>query len=163
MLSIIAAYDLNRCIGKMGRIPWHIPGEQQRFRALTLGHDVLIGRKSYEEIGHPLPHRRCIILTRQAEYQAPGCLVAHSLEDAFKLSRSSEIFVAGGAEIYALTLPLAEKLYLTQIHAAFDGDSFFPEFDEKKYSKHLDAEIDANVPYTYYTYVKRTSNCGNPL
>lgn len=156
MLSIIAAYDLNRCIGRMGRIPWRIPGEQQRFRALTLGRDVLLGRRSYEEIGHPLPHRRCIILTRQAEYQAPGCLVAHSLEAALHLARSAEVFVAGGAEIYAQALPLADRLYLTQIHAAYDGDCFFPDFDEKQYFIHLDAEIDAIVPYTCYTYIKKS-------
>ena len=162
MLSIIAAHDLNRCIGKDGRLPWHIPGEQRRFKALTIGHEIIIGRRSFEEIGHPLPNRRCIILTRQNNYDAPGCLIAHTLEEALSLTRGSEIFVAGGAEVYAQALPLADRLYLTEIQASFAGDTFFPYFDESQYYKFIDAKFRTIVPYTYFLYIKkRAAEVGN--
>ena len=160
MLSIIAAHDLERCIGKGGRLPWHIPGEQLRFKALTMGHEVIIGRRSFEEIGHPLPGRRCIVLTRQKNYDAPGCLVAHTLKQALSLARGSEVFVAGGAEVYAQALPLADRLYLTEIQASFGGDTFFPHFDESQYYKYIDAEVRAIVPYTYIK--KPAAEIGNP-
>ncbi len=156
MLSIIAAFDQNKCIGKNGRIPWHIPGEQLHFRKLTLGSAVIMGRRSYEEIGHPLPQRLCIILTRQPDYCAPGCLIAHSLSEAIALCEGLDIFIAGGAEIYAQALPLADRLYLTEIEAVFDGDTFFPNFDESQYNKYIDEKINGNVPYTYLIYTRKS-------
>jgi dihydrofolate reductase len=130
IISIIAALDRNRAIGKQGGMPWYLPADLARFKSLTMGHPILMGRKTHASIGKALPGRRNIVITRDAGYAAPGCEIAGSLEDALRLAGEEEAFVIGGGEIYGQALPLARKLYLTRIDAAFDADTFFPEFDE---------------------------------
>lgn len=154
MLSIIAAYDQNRGIGQNGRLPWRIPGEQRRFRELTTGAAVIMGRRTYEEIGRALPNRRCIVLSRDPAFSAPGCLVARSLEEALSFAGELEVFVSGGAEVYAQALPLARRLYLTEIGAVYPADAFFPDFDESLYTCLVEKRVRGPVPYTYYTYTK---------
>ena len=120
----------NRVIGANGAIPWHLPEELKRFKSLTLGHHVIMGRKTYESIGRPLPGRASVIVTRQRGYRAPGALVMHSLDEAFAAcGGDSEIFVIGGAELYAQVLPRADRLYLTTVDAEITGDTYMPEFE----------------------------------
>ena len=155
MLAIIAAYDRNRGIGRDGRMAWHIPGEQRRFRALTTGAAVVMGRRTWQEIGRPLPDRLNIILSSDPDFAAPGCRVARTLEEAIALAGELDVYVSGGASVYAQALPLAERLYLTEIDAVYPADVFFPAFDESLYVRHLDERVSGPVPYSYYT-LRRT-------
>jgi dihydrofolate reductase len=119
----------NRVIGKNNALPWNLPADLRRFKALTLGHPVLMGRKTYESIGKPLPGRRNLVITRNRDYRAPGCDVVHSLEAALAAcSGEKDVFVIGGAELYRESLPFAHCLEFTEIHAGFEGDAVFPEF-----------------------------------
>lgn len=136
-ISIIAAVAANRAIGIAGRLPWHLPADLKRFKALTMGHTMIMGRKTYESIsGGPLPGRRTIVVTRQPVYAPPGVQVAHSLDEALALAavaqseEEEEVFVAGGEEVFRLGLDVADRIYLTRIGRDFPGDTFFPEFDE---------------------------------
>ena len=118
-------------IGKDNHLPWHLSSDLKRFKQLTLGHHLVMGRKTYETIGRPLPGRTTIVITRDPQYQAEGCLVASSLGKALDLTRESretEAFIAGGGEIFTLALPLADRIYLTRIHARVQADVFFPPF-----------------------------------
>jgi dihydrofolate reductase len=134
-ISLIAALASNRVIGRDGGLPWHLPPDLRRFKRLTLGHTMILGRKTYESIGRALPGRSMVVVTRQADYAVPeGVRVAPSVEEALRLARErdpqGEVFIAGGAELYRLTLPIADRLELTRIEQEFAGDTFFPEFDE---------------------------------
>lgn len=131
-VSLIAAMAENRVIGVNNTLPWRLPADLKHFRRLTTGHHVIMGRRNYESIGKPLPDRTNIVVTRNPDYRAPGCLVKHSLEDALTAVRGDpEIFVIGGAEIYRQALDRADRLYLTLVHARIQGDTYFPPFDEK--------------------------------
>lgn len=151
-LSIIAAVAENGVIGRDNALPWRLPADLKRFRRLTTGHPVIMGRRNYESIGHPLRQRANIVVTRRTGYRAPGCVVVHSLHDAFAAARgASEIFVIGGAEIYAQTLNRADRLYLTRVHASVAGDISFPAidwtaWDEISRERH---EADAEHAYAY--------------
>jgi dihydrofolate reductase len=129
-VSIIAALARNRAIGRGNAMPWRLPEDLKRFRRLTMGHAVIMGRKTFESIGRPLPGRDNIVITRSRDWDPSGCVTVHSLEDALRAVDSShDAFVIGGAQIYALALPLARRLYLTEIERDFEGDAFFPELD----------------------------------
>lgn len=152
MISIIAALAENGVIGVDNRLPWHLPEDLKRFKRLTMGHHLIMGRRNYESIGHPLPGRVSIVVTHRNSYTAPGCLVAHSLEEAFEAARGDpEAFVIGGAEIYAQSLPRVQRLYLTLVHATVPGDTYFPDFDRSRWreverERH---EADARHPFAY--------------
>ena len=133
-IAIIAALARNRVIGRDGELPWRISEDLKRFKSLTMGHPVIMGRKTYESIvaisGKPLPGRDNIVITRSAGYSAPGCNVVHTFEEALAAAAGAdEAFVIGGADVYAIALPHAQRLHLTEIDAEFEGDAFFPEFD----------------------------------
>lgn len=128
IVSLIAAMARNRVIGRDNALPWHIPADLRRFRDLTLGHTVIMGRKTYESIGKPLPGRRTVVVTRQEGYAVPGCIVVHSLEAALAAADcADEVFICGGGELYAEALPLAERIYLTVVSLEVAGDAVFPE------------------------------------
>ncbi len=155
---MIAAIDENRLIGNGPHIPWQLPADLRHFREMTIGKPVVMGRKTFETLPRPLVKRRNIILTRNHDYKAPnGCIVAHSVEDIITTvgelydNESTELMICGGAPIYAAFLPHATRLYLTQIHATFEGDVYFPEFDwnEWKEVKRTDCEVDEKNPYPY--------------
>lgn len=132
-LCLIVAQAENRAIGKDNQMPWHLPEDLQYFKRVTLGKPVIMGRKTFESIGRALPGRTNIVITRQTDWQATGVTAATSLEAAIEMAASEapeEIMIIGGAQIYQESLPLAERVYLTQIHAGFDGDAFFPELDD---------------------------------
>lgn len=130
MISLIWAMDENRLIGRQNALPWQLPADMQWFRKNTMGKPILMGRKTFESIGRPLPGRTNIVLSRQQGLAIDGCTVVSSLDEAKQVvPQAEEIMVIGGAEIYAALLPRADRLYVTKIHAAFDGDAWFPEFD----------------------------------
>ncbi|MFQ5930282.1 MAG: dihydrofolate reductase, partial [Acidobacteriota bacterium] len=130
-LSIIAAVSANQVIGHNNRLPWRLPADLKRFKSLTMGHHLLVGRKTFESIGRPLPGRTTVVITHRNDYAPKGVLVAHSLNEAVKMaSGDDEVFIAGGAQIYRQTLARADRLYLTLIHEDFEGDAYFPQFDE---------------------------------
>lgn len=134
-ISIIVAMAENRVIGKDNTLPWKLPNDMKFFAETTKGHVVIMGRKNYESIPpkfRPLPQRTNIVITRQTDYDAPGCIVVNSLEAALAKARElneTECFIIGGAEIYRLALPFTDKLYITEIHAQVDGNILFPEID----------------------------------
>ena len=120
----------NRVIGAENRIPWHVPGEQALFKRLTMGHHIVMGRKTFESIGRLLPGRTTVIVTRQRDFVVPGAIIAHSLHDAINATaRDEEIFVIGGAELFREALPLADRIHLSVIDAEPQGDTFMPDFD----------------------------------
>lgn len=157
-LSIIAAVARNRVIGSENRLPWRLPEDLRHFKRLTLGHHLIMGRKTFESIGRPLPGRVSVILTRDTGYQAEGCLSAGSVGAALKACGDDpEVFVVGGAEIYAQFLPLADRLYLTEIDADFAGDAFFPAFDRSQWAEigresHVS---DTGLAFAFVTYQRR--------
>ncbi len=159
-LSLIVAASENHVIGKGGKIPWHLPADLKHFRDLTQGHPVIMGRKTYESIGHPLPNRTNIVITRGKEVKIEGCTIVHSLEDALRIvSDSPEVFVIGGGEIYKEALPLADRIYLTRVHAIVEGDAFFPEIDPKQWrevsrERHA-ADAEHLYPYTFLVYERK--------
>ena len=155
IISIIAAMAENRVIGRDGAIPWDIPDDRRRFRELTMGHPIIMGRKTFESIGRPLPGRRNIILTRLREYRREGCCVVHSLADALAAAGGAEeVFICGGEELYRQALPLADRIYLTVVHGCCAGDAYFPpipaEFIE---TERLDAGFE--VLCTFILYQRR--------
>ncbi|MEP6608558.1 MAG: dihydrofolate reductase [Burkholderiaceae bacterium] len=133
-ITLIAARARNGVIGRDNRIPWKIPGEQAYFKRVTTGHTIVMGRRTWESIGRPLPARRNIVISRDRHYAAPGAEVVDSLDDALALSADDgEIFIIGGAQLYALALPRADRILLTEIDAEFEGDTFFPPFDASQW------------------------------
>jgi dihydrofolate reductase len=130
LVSLVVALARNRVIGAGNRLPWRLPEDLRRFKRLTMGAPVILGRKTHESIGRALPGRRNIVVTRRPDARWEGCEVAGSLEAALALAGDApEVFVIGGAELYRLALPRADRLYLTLIDADYDGDTFFPDFD----------------------------------
>ncbi len=130
-LSILVAMAQNRTIGINNTLPWHIPEDLKRFKALTMGHHMIMGRKTFDSIGKPLPGRTTVIVTRNRELKIAGCVIAHTLEEAIAAcAGDDEIFIIGGAELFSSALLLADRLYLTEIKQDVDGDVFFPTFDK---------------------------------
>jgi len=158
-VSLICAASQNGVIGRDNRLPWHLPADLAHFKRLTIGHHILMGRKTYESIGKPLPHRTSIVITRQTDFQADGCWVVHSLEEALGLSTNDdEVFIIGGAEIYRQALPVANKIYLTRIWHNFEGDTFLFEIDPLVWQEicREDFTLDEKNRYAYsfITYQK---------
>jgi dihydrofolate reductase len=161
-LTIIAAVANNNVIGMNNQLIWHIPADLKRFKALTMGKTLIMGRKTFESIGKPLPGRSTIIITRNSDYMAEGCRVASSLKDALcMVKEEGEVFVAGGGEIYrqVINLHFTRKLLLTRVYANFEGDSFFPELNTEKWElvDREDNPIDDNnkYPFAFLTYKRR--------
>ena len=162
MIKILVACDENRVIGKDNQLIWHLPADLKRFKSLTTGHVILMGRKTYESIGKPLPNRTTIVITRQADFQAEGTIIAHSVDEAILKAKSlsrEDIFIVGGAEIYTVSMALADQILLTQLHDIFEGDAFFPEISPETWEI-VDRErglTDEKNPfqYSFITYQKK--------
>ena len=158
LVSVIAAMARNRVIGIHNTLPWRLPEDLKHFKALTMGHHIVMGRKTYESIGKPLPGRTTVIVTSDPAYRVEGCLTAHSIEAAIAVcAGDAEIFFVGGAELYAQVLPRADRLYLTEIQADYAGDAWFPEFDQARWRE---AERREKVSgdgqgYHFVTYERR--------
>ncbi|MBL7997240.1 MAG: dihydrofolate reductase [Candidatus Kapabacteria bacterium] len=155
IISLIVAYDRNRGIGINNTLPWRLRADLRFFKERTTGHHILFGRKTYESIGKPLPNRTTIIITRSIGYTAAGCLVEHSVESAIELARErgeTECFICGGAEIYALALPFATRIYATEVDATVNADTFFPALgngwhETEKTYHHADEHNEYNMAF----------------
>jgi dihydrofolate reductase len=160
MLSLIVAAGEHNEIGKDGKMPWYLPADLKHFKALTLGKPVIMGRRTFEAIGKPLPQRRNVVVSRSRGFRAPGCETAGSLPDALVLAAGvPEIIVIGGGEIYREALPRAQRIYLTRVHAHFEADTFFPALDptawrETARDDHAADERNA-FAYSFLTLVRR--------
>lgn len=133
-VSVIAALAKNRVIGIENRLPWRLPEDLAHFKALTLHHPILMGRKTFESLGRPLPGRTNIVITRNVDYRRDGCLVADSIPAAIALCEDTdEVFFIGGAELYAQVIPLADRLYLTEVDVDAQGDAWFPDYDRSAF------------------------------
>lgn len=147
----------NRVIGKENQLPWHLPADLKFFKATTLHHPILMGRKTYESIGRPLPQRTSIVITRQPGYQVEGAQVVHSLAEAIAAGRQvhPDLFIIGGAEILREALPLIDTMYLTLIHATFEGDVFYPDFDPQAWQETWREDHRADEKNKYdYSFIK---------
>lgn len=167
IISLIAALTENRVIGKNNDLPWHLPDDMKYFMQTTKGHYVIMGRKNWDSIPEkfrPLPNRTNLVITRQPDFRAPGATVVNSLSLALEIARTagqSEVFVIGGAEIYRLALPLATRLYLTEIQTQLQGDTFFPDYDRQAWVErsrnHHSADERHLFPFDFVIYDKQTS------
>jgi dihydrofolate reductase (trimethoprim resistance protein) len=153
MVSLIVAISKNNVIGNNGIMPWKIKGEQKRFKELTTGKTIIVGRKSFQEIGKPLPNRKTIIISTTENIVADNCTTVKSLLEAFNLAKDEEeIFIAGGGQVYKEALPYADKIYITIIDKIVEGNVYFPEINKEDFIKTYEERIDGEIPYTYYTY-----------
>lgn len=167
-ISVIVALDERGGIGHHGRLPWRLATDLRRFKALTMGHHLVMGRKTWDAIGRPLPGRTMIVVTRKPDFQAAGCFVVHSFIDALDLAvnrNENELFVIGGGELYALALPIANRIYMTRVHTVIPADVNFPGFDPTDWKTILSETLFSgeNDEYatTYYVLERRT--LGNNL
>ncbi|OYY92325.1 MAG: diacylglycerol kinase [Hydrogenophilales bacterium 28-61-23] len=157
-INVIVAMARNRVIGIDNTLPWRLPADLQHFKALTMGHHIVMGRKTYESIGKPLPGRTTVIVTRNADYRAEGCLTATSIDAAITACGDDpDIFCVGGADLYAQVLPRAHRLYLTEIQAEYDGDARFPDLDRDTWTEtarqvHISPD---GLGYHFVTYQRR--------
>jgi dihydrofolate reductase len=154
IISIIAAMSENRVIGNRGAIPWNIPADRRRFRDLTMGHTVLMGRRTFEAIGRPLEGRRNIVLSRRPGYQACGCIVAASLGEALRIcSDAEQVFICGGGGVYLEALPFTDNIYLTLVHTVCEGDVFFPPLPDCFVERER-IEAGDGVPCMFILYIR---------
>jgi len=156
---IVVAIASNNAIGKNNQLLWHLPNDLKHFKEITTGHTVIMGRKTYDSVGKPLPKRRNIVITRQA-ITIPGCEVAGSLQQAIELGRSDgDVYIIGGAEIYKQAMPLTDIIYLTIVHQAFEADTFFPEINPNEWleTSREDHQPDEKnpLPYSFITLQRR--------
>lgn len=158
-ITVIAAVARNGVIGRDGRIPWHIPGDLPRFKRITMGHPVVMGRRTWESLGRPLPGRRNLVISRTPGYAAAGAEVVRSLAEALAACAGApEVFVIGGTEVYREALAVADRLLLTEIDADFEGDAHFPPFDRAAWRETArEAHLAGDCPfaYAYVTYERR--------
>ncbi len=160
MIIMIAAVAENNALGKDNELVWHLPNDFKRFKTLTSGHHIIMGRKTFESFPKPLPNRTHIIITRQKNYQAEGCIIVDSIEKALTICpKDEDSFIIGGGEIYTLGLAYTDKIEITRVHSSFEADVYFPEINKK------DWELEKNVfnkkdekhkyDYTYETFVRK--------
>jgi len=160
MISIVVAASTNNVIGVRGELPWKISDDLKRFKQLTMGKPIVMGRRTWESIGRALPGRKNIVLTRQSDLLAEGCDVVASPAEALSVAGDvDEIFVIGGSDIYALFLPKSTRLYLTRVHVRIDGDAYFPEFDEQDWqlieAESHDADEKNQFAFDFRTYERK--------
>ncbi len=151
-VSLIVAIDENNGIGRNNQLPWHLPADLKHFKSLTTGHPIIMGRKTFDSIGKALPGRRNIVISRQKDLKIAEAEVSHSLKEALELCKEADdVYVIGGAQIFDDALPLADVLYLTQIHHNFDADTFFPEIDKTQWTEaeNIRHEPDEKNAYSY--------------
>lgn len=159
MISLLAAYTKNnRVIGNKGKIPWNLPSERNRFKKICKNKYVLMGRKSFEEIGHALPYCTLVIISKTLKKAPEKCMLVHSLEEGIELCsrlNQTEILIAGGEQIYRQSLPLAKKIYATEIKTDFDGDAFFPPLDKNWKCVKKESKCENNIEYEYLTFLNQ--------
>lgn len=158
MISLIVAMGKNRVIGLDNKMPWHLPADLAYFKKVTTGHAIIMGRKTFESIGRPLPNRTNIVLTRDKNLLIEGCQIIDSVEEALKLAENEMIFVIGGSEIYKQFLPFANKIFITKINENFTGDTFFPElsddWQQTSSEKHI-PDVKNKYEYEFQVFQKK--------
>ena len=160
MIILIAAIAKNNALGKDNKIIWHLPNDFKRFKKITTGHYIVMGRKTFESFPKPLPNRTHIVISRQKNYEPEGCIVVNSLEKAIDTCpKDEDVFIIGGAEIYSLALPICDKLELTKVNANFDADAFFPEVNLDEWqlvANEFNAKDENHLhEFSYETYLKK--------
>lgn len=160
MITIIAAIANNNALGKNNKLIWHLPADLIRFKKTTLNHFVIMGRKTFESLNKPLPNRTNVVVTRNKNYKAEGCIVVHSLKEAIEVSKDEEnVFILGGAKIYEQAIEFADKLDLTLVYENFEADAFFPEIDKNIWKEitrqDLKADEKNKYNYSFITYTKK--------
>jgi dihydrofolate reductase len=160
MIVLIAAVAENNALGKDNELVWHLPNDFKRFKELTSGHYIIMGRKTFESFPKPLPNRTHVVITRQQNYQPEGCIVVNSIENAIKACPENEtIYIIGGGEIYNQALSLSDKIEITKVHGDFEADAFFPEINDKDWKlvqSSLNKKDERHLyDYTYQTFVKK--------
>lgn len=162
MISLLVAHDPDRVIGLNNELPWSIPEELAYFKKVSMGKAIVMGRKTYESIGRPLPGRLNIVITRNEEYSPEGVVVVHDLKDAIVKAReyADEVMIIGGSEIFRLAIGIADRLYITFIQKHFEGDTFFPPYGDewKLVSVSEDVESKDGIPYSFLIYEKESVN-----
>lgn len=169
-VTLIAALATNNVIGRENQVPWRLSTDLKRFKELTMGHHLIMGRKTYQSVGKPLPGRINVVITRQPGFTAEGVTVVHSLEEAIRVAEQageSEAFIAGGAEIYAQAMHRADRMYLTRVHVDVEGDTWFPDFDDVTEwqltdSEHFEADEKNEFPFSFLTY-ERAAAAGHAI
>ncbi|MGM4960909.1 dihydrofolate reductase [Bradyrhizobium barranii] len=162
-ICLIAAMDETRAIGRNNDIPWRVPGEQSRFKKLTLGKPIIMGRNTYDSIGRALPGRTTIVVSRISPTPIPDAIVVSSIPQAIEVAESQsgdEILIAGGEQIYRAFMPVADKIYLTCIHHSFGGDRYFPDISEADFVLAESQRVEAPISYTYLTYQRCRGDSG---
>ncbi|HET6420940.1 MAG TPA: dihydrofolate reductase [Geobacteraceae bacterium] len=155
IISLIAAMSENRVIGRDNAIPWRLPDDLKRFREITTGHPVIMGRKTFESIGKSLPDRKNIVITRNPEFHPEGCIIAGNLRKALaECADADEAFICGGGEIFRAAMPLADRIYLTVIHEKIEGDTYFPAIPGE-FSEISRIEAPAPIPHAFVIYEKK--------
>ncbi|MGO4822379.1 MULTISPECIES: dihydrofolate reductase [unclassified Flavobacterium] len=160
MIIMIAAAAENNALGKDNELVWHLPNDFKRFKALTSGHHIIMGRKTFESFPKPLPNRTHIVITRQKNYQPDGCIVVNSLEKAIALCpKEEDSYIIGGGEIYTLGMPYSDKIELTRVHDNFEADAFFPDINQDEWEL-IQSEFQAKdekhlIDFTYQTFVRK--------
>ena len=157
---MIAAAGENNALGKDNDLVWHLPDDFRRFKALTTGHYIIMGRKTFESFPQPLPNRTHVVITRQKDYERKGAVVVHSLKDALEIAQEDpQPFIIGGGEIFDLGMEITEKIELTRVHAEFEADAFFPDLDQDQWdlvsSEYHGKDAKHNYDFTFLTYVRR--------
>ena len=162
MITIIAAIANNNALGKDNQLIWHLSADLKRFKKLTTGHHIIMGRKTFESIGKPLPNRTTIIITRNKDYKQEGCLVAHSLNEALKMVKNDDSpFIIGGAQIYKEAIKIVDKLDITFVHHDFEADVFFPEINNKIWKEtsreYFKADKINKLDYSFVSFERKTT------
>lgn len=160
MITVIAAVAENNALGKENQLLWHLPDDFKRFKTLTSGHYIIMGRKTFESFPKPLPNRTHVIISRQANYQPEGCIVVNSLEQAIEACpKTEEVFIIGGGEIYRQSIAVADKLDLTKVHASFEADTHFPEIDLSQwqlvFEEHHPKDERHDYAFTFQTFTRK--------
>ena len=160
MIIMIAAVAENNALGKDNELVWHLPNDFKRFKTLTSGHHIIMGRKTFESFPKPLPNRTHIIITRQKNYQAEGCIIVDSIEKALSICpKDEDSFIIGGGEIYTLGLAYTDKIEITRVHSSFEADAYFPEINKKDWklekSEFNEKDEKHKYDYTYETYIRK--------
>jgi len=160
IISIVVAVAENNAIGKENKLLWHLPADLRHFKEVTTGHTIIMGRKTYDSVGKPLPNRRNIVITRKNGLEIPGVEVVHTLEEALALcDEHEEVFIGGGAEIYKMAMSMTDKIYLTVVKGIFDADTFFPEIDPNNWEETESISFEADEKnafgYTFSTLIRK--------
>ena len=155
MIALIVAHSKNNVIGNNGRIPWNIKGELRRYKELTTGNVVIMGRRSYEEIGKPLPNRTNIVLSTTKTYEGENLITARSLKEALDIAGDRDVYISGGEKIFEEAIHIVDKMYITLVDKVIEGDTYFPNFNEEDFIRQIDEHFNGEIPYTYMTYTRK--------